>query len=67
MAENKPGPDPANNEPEEDVSKNGQRPEDTDEYELTAKDAGWRTPTLLISPAKLVYFDPPRPKRPRES
>jgi hypothetical protein len=33
-----------------------------DDYELTAKDAGWRTPTFLISPAKLVYFDPPRPK-----
>lgn len=33
------------------------------DYELTAKDAGWRTPTFLIAPAKLVIFDPPRPKR----
>ena len=36
-----------------------------DEYEITAKDAGWLTPTLLVSPAEFVYFDPPRPiKRP---
>jgi hypothetical protein len=35
----------------------------TADYELTAKDAGWRTPTFLISPARLVVFDPPRPKR----
>ncbi len=33
------------------------------DYELTAKDAGWRTPTFLIAPARLVIFDPPRPKR----
>ncbi|HET6882541.1 MAG TPA: hypothetical protein VFI31_20410 [Pirellulales bacterium] len=39
------------------------RPDAADEYELTAKDAGWRTPTLLISPAEFVYFDPPRPKK----
>ena len=37
----------------------------SDDYELTAKDAGWRTPTFLISPAKLVYFDPPRPMKHR--
>lgn len=36
------------------------------DYELTAKDAGWRTPTFLIAPAKLVIFDPPRPKKRRE-
>lgn len=35
----------------------------TDDYELTAKDAGWRTPTFLISRVNLVYFDPPRPKK----
>jgi hypothetical protein len=39
----------------------------TDEYELTAKDAGWHTPTLLVSPADFVYFDPPIPKRHREN
>ena len=33
------------------------------EYELTAKDAGWRTPTFLITPAKWVIFDPPRPRK----
>lgn len=42
------------------------RPAGSDEYELTAKDAGWRTPTLLISPAAFVYFDPPRPKSQRQ-
>ena len=35
------------------------------DYELTQKDAGWRSPTLFVSRAKIVYFDPPRPKRPR--
>lgn len=38
------------------------RPE-TDDYELTAKDAGWRKPTFLISAVHLKYFDPPRPKK----
>lgn len=37
------------------------------DYELTAKDAGWRSPTLFVSRAKVVVFDPPRPRRPRES
>ncbi len=37
----------------------------TVDYELTAKDAGWRTPTLFISRAKVRILDPPRPmKRP---
>lgn len=35
----------------------------SDEYELTAKDAGWHTPTLLVSPANFVYFDPPLRKK----
>lgn len=65
MGENELGRDPSNNEQEGRVPKNEPRPEETDEYELTAKDAGWRTPTLLISPAKLVYFDPPRPRKRR--
>lgn len=43
-------------------SSDARRPE-TDDYELTAKDAGWRTPTFLISRVNLVYFDPPRPKK----
>lgn len=34
------------------------------DYELTAKDAGWRSPTLFVSRATITYFDPPRPKRP---
>lgn len=43
-------------------SSDARRPE-TDDYELTAKDAGWRKPTFLISPGNLVYFNPPRPKK----
>jgi hypothetical protein len=64
MAENENRPDRDNEE-----RKSFQEPTDeiqppaTDEYELTAKDAGWRTPTLLISPAAFVYFDPPRPRK----
>jgi hypothetical protein len=42
----------------EDASKNA------DEYEITAKDAGWRTPTFLVSRATVTYFDPPRPRKP---
>lgn len=37
------------------------------DYELTAKDAGWRSPTLFVSRVTITYFDPPRPKRPRQS
>jgi hypothetical protein len=41
-------------------------PDGTVDYELTAKDAGWRTPTFLVSRANIVYFDSPRRKnRPR--
>jgi hypothetical protein len=38
------------------------------DYELTAMDAGWRSPTFLVSRTRLTIFDPPRPiKRDRES
>ncbi|HVA47319.1 MAG TPA: hypothetical protein VNH11_13200 [Pirellulales bacterium] len=33
------------------------------DYELTAKDAGWRSPTLFVSRAKVTVFDPPRPMK----
>lgn len=63
MAENENGPDPTGEKRDLGEQANGPRPAGDDEYELTAKDAGWRTPTLLISPAKFVYYDPPRPRR----
>lgn len=36
---------------------------------ITAKDAGWITPTAFVLPVKLVPIDPPRPlkKRRRDS
>lgn len=55
-------PNPTDDGQRDSHSSDSRRPE-SDDYELTAKDAGWRTPTFLISPAKLVYFDPPRPKK----
>lgn len=35
---------------------------------ITAKDAGWITPTAFVLPLKLMPVDPPRPikKRPRQ-
>lgn len=63
MAENEQGPDRGNEEREDREPTSQSQPTGSDEYELTAKDAGWRTPTRLISPARFVYFDPPRPKR----
>ena len=42
-------------------------PHDTDDYEITAKDVGWRTPTFLVSRATVTYFDPPRPRKHRPS
>lgn len=72
MAENDFGIEPdrnelPNNDRQDHVPTNDAAAGRTDEYELTAKDAGWRTPTLPISPANFVYFDPPRKKKPRES
>ncbi|HWB11194.1 MAG TPA: hypothetical protein VG826_18340 [Pirellulales bacterium] len=63
MARHNDEPDGANDEPEHGVSPRDHDSSNTADYELTAKDAGWRTPTFLISPARLVVFDPPRPKR----
>lgn len=64
MAQDKDKPDPVSDEP--DHREMARDVQNADDYELTAKDAGWRTPTFLISPARLVVFDPPRPKRHRD-
>lgn len=32
---------------------------------ITAKDAGWITPTLFVAPVTLVPIDPPRPLKKR--
>lgn len=63
MAENE--SDPADHEREDRPPADDNGLSNATDYELTAKDAGWRTPTFLITPAKLVFFDPPRPKRRR--
>lgn len=46
-----------------DESRSNTPPNASDEYEITAKDAGWRTPTFLVSRVTVTYFDPPRPKK----
>jgi hypothetical protein len=66
MAEHENQPDPVDNHCQGPKSRNDVGPTDSDEYELTAKDAGWRTPTLLVCPARFVYFDPPRPRKRRD-
>lgn len=35
------------------------------EHVLTAKDAGWRSPSLFVSPASFVTLNPPEPKKRR--
>ena len=55
--------------PDRDLS--GERPSDMRpagevDYELTAKDAGWRTPTLFVSRARVRVLNPPRPIKRRD-
>lgn len=35
------------------------------EYVLTAKDAGWRSPGVFVMPVTFVPIDPPEPRRKR--
>jgi hypothetical protein len=30
-------------------------------HRITAKDAGWRSPTLFVAPLKFIPIDPPEP------
>lgn len=63
MADNDDEPDPAGDWRDPSEPRDNSPTHRDDAYELTAKDAGWHTPTLLVSPAKLVYFNPPRPRK----
>ncbi len=67
MANNDDTPDGVNDEQGRPDRHGGDDAKKSVDYELTAKDAGWRSPRLFVSRTKITCFDPPRLKKPRDT